>query len=72
MAEVVAAGASSAGLDEARIVVAPTQDALIAEVVRGVSPGDVILVKGSRGMHMERVAEAIRRGFAAADGKGTA
>ncbi|GFE57531.1 UDP-N-acetylmuramoyl-tripeptide--D-alanyl-D-alanine ligase [Geobacter sp. AOG1] len=71
MAEVVASGAIAAGLAEEQIIVAPTHDKLIADLARRTLPGDVILVKGSRGMRMERVADAIRNSFETADGKGT-
>ncbi|MBT0653319.1 UDP-N-acetylmuramoyl-tripeptide--D-alanyl-D-alanine ligase [Geomobilimonas luticola] len=71
MAEVVASGAVAAGLAEEQIIVVPTQDKLIADLARGTLAGDVILVKGSRGMRMERVADAIRSGFDTAGRKGT-
>ena len=71
MSEVVASGAVAAGLAEESIVIAPNHDRLIADLARGTRPGDVILVKGSRGMHMERVADAIRSGFGPAGRKGT-
>lgn len=41
----------------------PTDDAL-AELADVLEPGDAVLVKGSRGMRLERVCEAIRRRFA--------
>lgn len=42
---------------------APTDDALAA-LADALAPGDAVLVKGSRGMRLERVCEAIRRRFA--------
>jgi UDP-N-acetylmuramoyl-tripeptide--D-alanyl-D-alanine ligase len=71
MATIVAAGAADAGLAEENIVVAAGHEGVIAALSRSMRHDDVILVKGSRGMRMEIVAEAIRSGFAA-DGKGGA
>jgi UDP-N-acetylmuramoyl-tripeptide--D-alanyl-D-alanine ligase len=42
----------------------PDADEAIAEVVASVEPLDTVLVKGSRGMKMERVVEAIRLRYA--------
>jgi UDP-N-acetylmuramoyl-tripeptide--D-alanyl-D-alanine ligase len=60
LARHIAAGAEEAGLDPARIVVG--QDpAAVAETVAGWTvPGDVILVKASRGARLERAVEALR------------
>jgi UDP-N-acetylmuramoyl-tripeptide--D-alanyl-D-alanine ligase len=56
----MARGASAHGLPPERVVVAPG----IAEAVRAVQawikPGAVILVKGSRGMHLEDVVEGLQ------------
>ncbi|ABQ28122.1 UDP-N-acetylmuramoyl-tripeptide--D-alanyl-D-alanine ligase [Geotalea uraniireducens] len=64
MAETVAAGAVDGGLSPENIVVARTHEEIIADLRRRVAKGDNILVKGSRGMRMDIVAEAIRQGFA--------
>lgn len=64
MAETVAAGAVDGGLNPENIVVARTHEEIIADLRRRVAKGDNILVKGSRGMRMDVVAEAIRQGFA--------
>ncbi|MGH7392830.1 MAG: UDP-N-acetylmuramoyl-tripeptide--D-alanyl-D-alanine ligase, partial [Candidatus Rokuibacteriota bacterium] len=50
-------GARAAGLAEAHHL-ATFEDA-VAHLLKRVAPGDLILVKGSRGMRMERVADAL-------------
>ncbi len=60
LARHIAAGAEEAGLDPARIV-AGRDPAAVAETVAGWTlPGDVILVKASRGARLERAVEALR------------
>ena len=54
-ADVVAAGAISAGLPAHRIAAAQDWDTLLFLLECWLEPGDVILVKGSRGMRMERI-----------------
>jgi UDP-N-acetylmuramyl pentapeptide synthase len=49
--------ARQAGLTDARQ--ATTFEDTVAELLKRVEPGDVVLVKGSRGMRMERVADAL-------------
>ena len=71
MATEVATGAEEAGLDTASIFVMVSHDEIVADLRGWVSEGDCILVKGSRGMGMEAVAEGIRRGFLPATVKGT-
>ncbi len=71
MATEVATGAEEAGLDAAGIFVMVSHDEIVADLKGWVTEGDCILVKGSRGMGMEAVAEGIRRGFLPATGKGT-
>jgi UDP-N-acetylmuramoyl-tripeptide--D-alanyl-D-alanine ligase len=60
LAEEVAAGAMAAGLSASAIVVAKDHGELTADLLRNKEKGDYILVKGSRGMRMELVAEGIR------------
>jgi len=54
----VVSGARDAGMDAARIFCG-TQDEIIRDVIDQLVPGTWILIKGSRGMAMERVAERI-------------
>ncbi|MBN1883489.1 MAG: UDP-N-acetylmuramoyl-tripeptide--D-alanyl-D-alanine ligase [Deltaproteobacteria bacterium] len=57
----VARGAVRGGIKESaiRIYGRDTQSSLIDELVQEVRPGDHVLIKGSRGMCMERVANAL-------------
>jgi UDP-N-acetylmuramoyl-tripeptide--D-alanyl-D-alanine ligase len=57
-----AVGALSAGMAEERVMRIPDHDEIAASILRQARPGDFVLVKGSRGMRMEKVAEAIRAG----------
>ena len=61
MAETVADGAREGGLPAGAVIVAGDHEEILADLLTAVNPGDFILVKGSRGMRMERVAEGIRR-----------
>lgn len=70
MAKVVAAGALEGGLAEAQVILAASHDEIVADLRRSAAAGDFILVKGSRGAAMDRVAEGIRKAFAASAGKG--
>jgi UDP-N-acetylmuramoyl-tripeptide--D-alanyl-D-alanine ligase len=56
-------GAISAGMDEGAIVAYPrgAHDTLINDLLDVVGPDDVILVKGSRAMRMERIAQALNK-----------
>jgi UDP-N-acetylmuramoyl-tripeptide--D-alanyl-D-alanine ligase len=72
MAEVMAAGAKEGGLSPEAVIVAGGHEEILDDLRMTLAPGDFILVKGSRGMAMERVAEGIRQHLANADGKGAA
>ena len=62
LASEIAAGAIERGLSPERAVTAEDVEELIAKLRGIVQPGDRILVKGSRGMRMERVGAALRGG----------
>ncbi len=59
-ADQVAEGAQAAGLPASRIVECDDVDELSREVETELKAGDVLLVKGSRGMKMERVVEHLK------------
>jgi UDP-N-acetylmuramoyl-tripeptide--D-alanyl-D-alanine ligase len=56
----LATGAERAGLDRTKIVLAQDAIAAAAAVKAVVKPGDVVLVKASRGMKLEQVAQALQ------------
>jgi UDP-N-acetylmuramoyl-tripeptide--D-alanyl-D-alanine ligase len=72
MAGEMAAGAREGGLSPGAVIVAGGHEEILADLQTTLAPGDFVLVKGSRGMEMERVAEGIRQHFTCADGKGAA
>lgn len=58
-ADAIAAGARRAGLAPNQIITVPDATATAKGIGDWIQPGDVILVKGSRGVRLERVVEAI-------------
>ena len=70
LAESVARGALAGGLPAESIVIAQSHAEILDDVTGAMKPGDCILVKGSRGMRMEAVAEGIRNMFPAETAKG--
>lgn len=55
-----AAGAKSAGMNSGKVVVYDDMEKLKDDVADFINTGDIVLVKGSRGMKMERVAEHLK------------
>jgi UDP-N-acetylmuramoyl-tripeptide--D-alanyl-D-alanine ligase len=70
MAESVADGAREGGLPESAVIVAANHEEVLADLRMTLNVGDFILVKGSRSMAMETIAEGIRRDFAGIRVKG--
>lgn len=70
MAESVSRGAVAGGLPAESIVLAQSHDEILDDIAGIMRPGDYVLVKGSRGMRMETVAEGIRNMFSAGKAKG--
>jgi UDP-N-acetylmuramoyl-tripeptide--D-alanyl-D-alanine ligase len=56
-------GAIAAGLDPGRVHEAPSGEAAGALAARHLRPGDVVLVKASRGLHLETAVASLRRGL---------
>ncbi len=67
MGRIVAEAALEAGLAEREIVLAASHDEILQDIIKDHLDGDYILVKGSRGMKMERVAASLREIFSGAD-----
>lgn len=56
----IAEAASEAGMAPDKVLYTDTKEALQERLKQDLSPGDVVLVKGSRGMKMERIVEALQ------------
>jgi UDP-N-acetylmuramoyl-tripeptide--D-alanyl-D-alanine ligase len=58
-ADRVASGARAEGLSAANTITG-SRDEIIADLIKWLQPGDWVLVKGSRGMAMEKVVQGIQ------------
>jgi len=59
MAEAMARGARAAGLGARRVRIAASHEEAVSCLSRALRSGDRVLIKGSRGMRMERIAEGL-------------
>ena len=64
LAGLAAESARAAGLATGSVLVARDHEEISRDLLAWVQPGDCVLVKGSRGMRMERVAQAMRSALA--------
>jgi UDP-N-acetylmuramoyl-tripeptide--D-alanyl-D-alanine ligase len=60
LAEEIARGAIDAGFPDDRVFVAQSHDELVARLLEILQAGDRVLIKGSRGMRMEKVTASLR------------
>jgi len=63
-AEALARAAASAGLPPDHIRYFPTSEAAAEAAAESVRPGDLVLVKGSRGVRADRIVDRLRAEFA--------
>jgi UDP-N-acetylmuramoyl-tripeptide--D-alanyl-D-alanine ligase len=63
-AQALADEATAAGLPSSQIVVVADKAAAVEEVLRRVRPGDLVLVKGSRGIGLDLVVDRLKAEFA--------
>jgi UDP-N-acetylmuramoyl-tripeptide--D-alanyl-D-alanine ligase len=60
-AALYAAGARAAGMEAAAIVETPDRAAALAQLERRLRPGDIVLVKASRGAELDLLVDDLRR-----------
>ena len=58
-----AIGAAQAGLAAEAIIHAASHDEIADDMIKQAARGDLILIKGSRGMQMEKIADALRAAY---------
>jgi UDP-N-acetylmuramoyl-tripeptide--D-alanyl-D-alanine ligase len=66
MAAATAVGALESGMADTEVIVAATHEEIVADIIKDHTDGDMIIVKGSRGMRMDLVAAALRENFSGA------
>ena len=59
-AKIVKAGALGAGMSEEKIIIGENQDAIARQLRAHIKKGDWLLIKGSRGMKMEKVLDQLK------------
>lgn len=59
----LARGAVAAGMSEAQVHFFTEPNPAIDFIYRKVQPGDLVLIKGSRGVHLEKMVEALRSSY---------
>jgi UDP-N-acetylmuramoyl-tripeptide--D-alanyl-D-alanine ligase len=64
LAKEVATGAVEGGLKPGQVLIGQDHEELARELIAWLEKGDCVLFKGSRGMRMERVAQAVRQALA--------
>ena len=63
MAREITAGAAAAGMSDSQIFFFTEVNPAIDFLHRHVQPGDLVLIKGSRGVHLEKMVQALRSGY---------
>lgn len=66
----LAEGAIAAGMRQDQVIISANHQEIVEDLQKSLTQGDFVLVKGSRGMRMERVAEGIRAAKPSAARKG--
>jgi UDP-N-acetylmuramoyl-tripeptide--D-alanyl-D-alanine ligase len=70
MAKVVADGALAAGMSHAQVAISGTHEEIVEAILADLQQADAILVKGSRGMNMDRIATGLRQHLTGGDDHG--
>jgi UDP-N-acetylmuramoyl-tripeptide--D-alanyl-D-alanine ligase len=60
----LADAARKAGIPEQSVLLVPDKNAAAIEAVKRIRPGDLVLVKGSRGIGLDLVVDRVKEGFA--------
>ena len=62
LGRVIGEEALSLGMDPERVCLCPDNQAAIECLLKGIQPGDYVLIKGSRGVQMEEIVAALGKG----------